>query len=204
MRFSLQVEFDAPDAADAAAVREQLEFFLGRVTQAHSVKGSVVLCDKKGRSVRTPISVYTDGGCISNPDGPGGWGVVIVDPRKSNVELSGGETSTTNNRMELMAAIKALEHIEPDLPLVVHSDSQYVIKGITEWIHGWRKRGWKTASDEQVKNKDLWERLYGLTLRHEINWRWVKGHSGNPGNEQADHLATQGMKQAASRVSAGG
>ena len=137
------------------------------------------------------IEIYTDGACSGNP-GPGGWGVLIVSG-KNRIELLGGERDTTNNRMELMAAIKALEETSEKEPVRLHTDSQYVKNGINQWIISWKRNGWKTASKKPVKNKDLWQTLDALTQNRNIDWRWVKGHSGDPGNEHADALARQGV-----------
>jgi ribonuclease HI len=140
------------------------------------------------------VSIWTDGACSGNP-GPGGWGVILVagEHRK---ELFGGEPDTTNNRMELMAAISALEALKKPCEITLHIDSQYVRQGITQWIHGWKKNGWKTADKKPVKNAELWQRLEEATKRHRINWQWVKGHAGDPMNERADELAREGVKQA--------
>ena len=140
------------------------------------------------------VVIYTDGACSGNP-GPGGWGAVLLwgDKRK---ELKGGEPGTTNNRMELMAAIRALEALNRPCKIELHTDSQYVQKGIHEWIHSWKRRGWKTADGKPVKNDDLWKRLDAARLRHEVDWRWVKGHAGHELNERADELAREGLKEA--------
>lgn len=135
------------------------------------------------------IEVFTDGACLGNP-GPGGWGVLILDDGNAR-ELSGGEANTTNNRMELMAAIRALEETPRGKSIILYTDSQYVKNGITSWIHGWKKNGWKNASKKPVKNRDLWEALDALIEGREIEWRWVKGHAGHPGNERADALASE-------------
>lgn len=137
------------------------------------------------------IEIYTDGACRGNP-GPGGWGAWLKrgDDEK---ELFGGELNTTNNRMELMAAIQALEALNYPCAVRLHSDSKYVLQGITEWMINWKKRGWKTAAKKTVKNEDLWRRLDAVMQNHQIDWSWVKGHSGNPGNERADQLANQGI-----------
>lgn len=137
------------------------------------------------------IEIYTDGACSGNP-GPGGWGVLIVDG-ENRTNLYGGECDTTNNRMELMAAIKALEETNQETPVRIHTDSQYVKNGINQWINGWKRNGWKTASKKPVKNQDLWEALDAQTQNRKIEWQWVKGHSGHPGNEYADSLARQGV-----------
>lgn len=141
--------------------------------------------------VETTIVIYTDGACRGNP-GPGGWGVVL-SCKGSEKELYGGEPQTTNNRMELMAAIKALEALKGSCKIRLSSDSQYVLKGITEWLPNWKKRNWQTAAKKPVKNADLWRRLDAAILIHDIEWVWVKGHSGDPGNEQADRLANLGI-----------
>lgn len=137
------------------------------------------------------VEIYTDGACRGNP-GPGGWGVWLkyADAEKF---LYGGEQETTNNRMELMAAIQALEILKYPCRIKLYSDSQYVLQGITEWMANWKKRGWKTAAKKPVKNEDLWRRLDEVMQKHTINWTWVKGHSGNIGNEKADQLANQGI-----------
>lgn len=142
------------------------------------------------------LYAYTDGACSGNP-GPGGWGALLVAREGDTVvktrELSGGEAETTNNRMELLAAITALETLERDTALTIITDSVYVKDGITKWIHGWKARGWKTAAKKPVKNEDLWRRLDEATKRHDVTWEWVKGHAGHPENEKADELARAGM-----------
>ncbi len=133
------------------------------------------------------VSIYTDGACSGNP-GPGGWGVVLRWG-ETEKELSGGEAETTNNRMELMAAISALEALKRSVACDLYTDSTYVRDGITGWIHGWKKNGWKTAAKKPVKNADLWQRLDKAVARHDVDWHWVKGHAGHPENERADKLA---------------
>ena len=133
------------------------------------------------------VEVHTDGACLGNP-GPGGW-AALLRYRGRERELAGGEAATTNNRMELMAAIAALETLSEACTVTLHTDSQYVRQGITEWMPNWVRRHWKTAGGDPVKNRDLWERLYAATARHTIDWRWVKGHSGDPDNERVDQLA---------------
>ncbi len=137
------------------------------------------------------VVLYTDGACRGNP-GPGGWGVLMQYGQKRK-ELYGGEDQTTNNRMELMAAIAGLEALKRTCQVDIYTDSQYVRKGITEWIHGWKKNGWKTSAKKDVKNRDLWQRLDDSIARHRVNWHWVKGHAGHPGNERADALANLGI-----------
>ncbi|MSS76651.1 MAG: ribonuclease HI [Methyloglobulus sp.] len=137
------------------------------------------------------VIIYTDGACRGNP-GPGGWGVILS--YKGNAkELYGGEPETTNNRMELTAVINALETLTKPCAVQINSDSKYVLQGITEWMDNWKKRGWKTASKSPVKNEDLWRRLDAARLPHNIEWLWVKGHSGNSGNDRADQLANLGI-----------
>jgi len=139
------------------------------------------------------VEIYTDGACSGNP-GPGGWGVLIQLDNK-NIELSGGDNETTNNRMELMAAIKALEKMNKDYKINLYTDSNYVKDGITKWISNWKKNSWKTANKKDVKNKDLWIRLYAAIEGKDITWIWVKGHAGNAGNEQADYLARSALEK---------
>ena len=138
-----------------------------------------------------PVIIYTDGACRGNP-GKGGWGAILRYKGKIK-EIHGGERETTNNRMELMAAISALEALKKPCVVHLHIDSKYVLDGITQWLPNWKKRGWKTASKAPVKNEDLWRRLDLAIQAHEIDWRWVKGHSGNIGNERADALANLGI-----------
>ncbi|MBC8119586.1 MAG: ribonuclease HI [Burkholderiaceae bacterium] len=138
----------------------------------------------------TAVHIYTDGACKGNP-GPGGWGALLLYGAREK-ELFGGETLTTNNRMELMAVIEALQSLTRRCQVVVHTDSKYVQLGITEWLPNWVRRGWKTAAKKPVKNADLWQRLADLAAKHEIDWRWVRGHDGNVGNERADELANRG------------
>lgn len=133
------------------------------------------------------VTVYTDGACRGNP-GPGGWGALLVSGRHEKL-LKGNESRTTNNRMELMAAIMALRELKRPCRVALWTDSEYLRRGITEWIHAWIKRGWKTASRQPVKNAELWRDLHEQTRRHRVEWHWVKGHSGHPGNERADELA---------------
>ncbi len=137
------------------------------------------------------VIIYTDGACRGNP-GPGGWGV-ILNYNGVLKEMYGAEKQTTNNRMELMAAIQALEALTKPCSVQLNSDSSYVLKGITDWLPNWKKRGWKTASKTPVKNEDLWRRLDSVIIKHKIEWKWVKGHSGNAGNERADALANLGI-----------
>lgn len=137
------------------------------------------------------VEIYTDGACKGNP-GPGGWGALLTFDGQEK-ELCGGELSTTNNRMELTAVIEALAALKRPSRVILHTDSQYVQKGITEWIRGWKAKGWKTAAKAPVKNVDLWKRLDELAARHHVDWRWVKGHAGHDGNERADALANRGV-----------
>ena len=139
------------------------------------------------------VDIYTDGACSGNP-GPGGWGV-LIEIDNENIELSGGDRETTNNRMELMAAIKALEEIDKDYEITLYTDSNYVKDGITSWITNWKKNNWKTASKKDVKNKELWIRLDEAIKDKNISWVWVKGHAGNAGNEQADYLARSALEK---------
>ncbi len=143
-----------------------------------------------------PIDVYTDGACKGNP-GPGGWGV-LMKSGTTEKELFGGERNTTNNRMEMMAVIEALASLKRPCAVTMYVDSQYVLKGITEWLPGWKAKGWRTASKQPVKNVDLWQRMDELvaTGGHTIDWRWVRGHNGDPGNERADVLANRGVEVA--------
>ena len=137
------------------------------------------------------VEIYADGACKGNP-GPGGWGALLTANGKVK-EMFGGEHKTTNNRMELMAVISALETLKRPCSVTLYTDSQYVQKGISEWIHAWKRRGWKTADRKPVKNEDLWRRLDAAAHTHRIDWRWVKGHAGNAGNERADELANMGI-----------
>ena len=151
----------------------------------------------------TVVRIFTDGACRGNP-GPGGWGA-LLQWREAERELTGGEPMTTNNRMELMASIAALEALKRGVEAEVYTDSQYVKKGITQWIGDWKKRGWVTAARKPVKNQDLWRRLDEALRRHDVTWRWVKGHAGHPENERADRLARKGLEdaQSAGEVRAG-
>jgi ribonuclease HI len=154
-------------------------------------------------AAREIVDIYTDGACSGNP-GPGGWGAVLLY-RDHEKELYGGEPgSTTNNRMELTAAIEALESLTRPVPVRLHTDSTYVRSGITKWLAGWKRNGWKTADKKPVKNADLWQRLEAAASRHEVDWRWVKGHAGNAGNERADALANRGMAAAMHAPAPGG
>ena len=143
------------------------------------------------------VEVYTDGACSGNP-GPGGWRALLRFKGKER-ELSGGERETTNNRMELMAAIQALEALTRPVRVKLHTDSKYLRDGITEWLPRWKARGWKTADKKPVKNVDLWQRLETAVARHRVEWHWVKGHAGHPENERADALARHGLESALSR-----
>lgn len=142
------------------------------------------------------LYAYTDGACSGNP-GPGGWGVLLIalegDCVLKERTLAGGEADTTNNRMELLAAIKALESLSRASEITVVTDSAYVKNGVTQWIHGWKRNGWRTASKKPVKNVELWQRLDTAQSRHRVQWEWIKGHAGHPENERADELAREGM-----------
>ncbi len=137
------------------------------------------------------VQIYTDGACKGNP-GPGGWGALLRWGEHEK-ELFGGEARTTNNRMELTAVIRALAALERPMRVELHTDSQYVQKGITEWLPGWKRRGWRTADRKPVKNEDLWRELEAQVARHDVRWHWVRGHSGHPENERADALANRGV-----------
>ena len=143
--------------------------------------------------MKEQIEIFTDGACRGNP-GPGGWGVLLRYQGKERT-LHGGEAETTNNRMELMAAIIGLESLKESCKVTLTTDSKYVMSGITDWINNWKKRGWKTASRKSVKNEDLWRRLDDVSQQHEINWLWVKGHSGHRENEMVDALANRGVDE---------
>lgn len=143
------------------------------------------------KTIKPPVVIYTDGACRNNP-GPGGWGV-HMNNGKATRDLFGGELNTTNNRMELMAVIRALEFFDTPRLLTIYSDSTYVVKGMTEYMSAWVARGWRSG-DSLIKNVDLWQRLREAASRHEVNWRWVKGHAGDPGNTRADALANQGLE----------
>lgn len=140
------------------------------------------------------IEIYTDGACRGNP-GPGGWGALLMANGREK-ELCGGERSTTNNRMELTAAIRGLQALKRNCSVTVYTDSEYVRRGIDEWLANWKRRGWKTAGRKPVKNQDLWRALDEAVSDHQVTWRWVKGHAGNPGNERADELANRGLDEA--------
>jgi ribonuclease HI len=143
------------------------------------------------------VVIYTDGACSGNP-GPGGWGAILTAGQHER-EICGGEPATTNNRMELTAAIRALEALKRPCRVELHTDSQYVRQGITEWLAGWKQRGWRTADKKPVKNEDLWRELDAARSRHQVSWRWVKGHAGHPMNERADALARKGLQEARAR-----
>ncbi|MDD3763963.1 MAG: ribonuclease HI [Nevskiales bacterium] len=139
------------------------------------------------------VVIHTDGACKGNP-GPGGWGVLLEYAGRVR-RLKGGEAETTNNRMELMAAIRALEALTEPCAVTLYTDSSYVMQGLTEWLPGWKRRGWRTAANKPVKNQDLWQRLDAAAARHQVEWQWVKGHSGHDGNEEADRLANEGAAE---------
>ena len=141
------------------------------------------------------VEIFTDGACRGNP-GPGGWGVILRSKGREK-ELFGGESATTNNRMELIAVIRALEALKRPSRVRLYTDSQYVQKGISEWVHAWKRKAWRTADKKPVKNEDLWRRLDELAALHEVEWHWVRGHAGHPENERADKLANKGIPDAA-------
>jgi ribonuclease HI len=141
----------------------------------------------------TDVEIYTDGACRGNP-GPGGWGALLLF-NGTKKEICGGELATTNNRMEMMAAIQGLSALSRRCNVILYTDSEYVRRGISEWLANWKNRGWKTANRKPVKNEDLWRELDSLAAQHDIDWRWVKGHAGNPGNERADQLANDGLDE---------
>lgn len=144
-------------------------------------------------ATESTVTIFTDGACRGNP-GPGGWGA-LLQAGATEKELWGGERNTTNNRMELTAVIRALEALKRPVAVRIHTDSQYVQKGISQWIHNWKKNGWRTSDKKPVKNADLWQRLDVLSGQHDVAWIWVKGHAGHPGNERADKLANRGIDE---------
>ena len=149
------------------------------------------MSDASAAPKRPQVTVFTDGACSGNP-GPGGWGAILISgPHRK--ELSGGEANTTNNRMELLGAISALEALKQSSDVIVTTDSVYVKDGITKWIHGWKRRAWQTADKKPVKNVELWQRLDAAQKNHKVDWRWIKGHAGHTENERADELARAGM-----------
>jgi ribonuclease HI len=149
------------------------------------------LTEQEGSAGR--VVIHTDGACSGNP-GPGGWGAILEWGGRRR-EIKGGEAHTTNNRMELMAAISALETLKRPCDVDLHTDSQYLRQGITSWIHGWKRNGWRTADKKPVKNADLWQRLDGAVARHTVHWHWVRGHSGHDLNERADELAREAIAE---------
>jgi ribonuclease HI len=159
--------------------------FSARVGAVHDPRVS----DDEKPEAKPRVTIYTDGGAKPNPDGPGGWGALMISAGKRK-ELSGGEPSTTNNRMELMGAICALEALKRPCVVTLYTDSQYLKNGVTEWMAGWMKNGWRTSDKKPVKNQDLWQRLHAAKSQHEVHWHWVKGHSGHPENDLVDALAT--------------
>ena len=145
------------------------------------------------------VEIFTDGACLSNPGGPGGWGAILRSGRHER-EIYGGDPATTNNRMELMAAIQGLERLTRPSAVHLYTDSQYLRRGITEWLPGWKRNGWMTREKKPVKNVDLWTRLDEAARRHDVHWFWVKGHAGHPENERADQLACRGAEEAATEI----
>lgn len=148
---------------------------------------------KNNAHMNDQIHIYTDGACKGNP-GPGGWGA-LLQYRGRELELFGGEADTTNNRMELMAVIRGLSALKRRSKVLLVTDSKYVMQGMQEWLAGWKRRGWKTASKQPVKNQDLWQQLDELVQQHDVEWQWVAGHTGHPGNERADDLANRGAEE---------
>ena len=190
--FDRRLEFRRVDAPDARIWRAfRIEPVKTHALQLVNKSSSPVLPKAASGS---PVHIYTDGACKGNP-GPGGWGALLLYGDHER-ELFGGENPTTNNRMELTAVIEALGSLKRRCHVIVHTDSQYVRLGITEWLPAWMQRGWKTAAKKDVKNVDLWQRLLDAAAKHEIEWRWVRGHSGNVGNERADELANRGVETA--------
>jgi ribonuclease HI len=199
MKHPRSIDLAVP-AADAPAYRSRAQRGVPGRTQ------DVAALDPQGGSERgsesgiepggaaTPVEIWSDGACKGNP-GPGGWGALLKSGGHER-ELFGGALATTNNRMELTAVIEALAALRRPCVVIVHTDSQYVKQGITEWIVNWRRRGWLTADRKPVKNADLWKRLEQEAGRHRVDWRWVRGHAGDPGNERADALANRGVEQA--------
>jgi len=160
------------------------------------------MASDKASGAESAVTIYTDGGCKGNP-GPGGWGALLIYKGRER-EIHGGEPLTTNNRMELMAAISALEALKRGCAIDLHTDSQYLRNGITEWIGGWKANGWKTAQKKPVKNADLWQRLDAARQRHQVNWHWVRGHGGHPENERAHDLAQLGIAEQQEIIKRGG
>ncbi len=149
--------------------------------------------NREENPMNNQVNLFTDGACSGNP-GPGGWGA-LLRYRDHEKELSGGEPATTNNRMEMLAVIKGLEALKQPMRVLICTDSQYVMKGITEWIAGWKQRGWKTAGRQPVKNMDLWQQLEAALAQHQVEWQWVRGHSGHLENERVDQLARAAIRQ---------
>jgi ribonuclease HI len=159
----------------------------------NSYPSSQVIRIDEQTMIEEAVEIFTDGACKGNP-GVGGWGALLQLNGKER-ELCGGEMLTTNNRMELTAAIRALEALKRPCRVILHTDSKYVQQGISEWVHNWKRRGWKTADKKPVKNEDLWRRLDELAVSHHVKWVWVKGHAGHHGNERADQLANRGIEE---------
>lgn len=198
MRFALQIEFETRSTEEASGIKNAVLKVLaearsvGALTKKAELKGPYQMEKPNGQAM--PVRVYSDGGCIKNPGGAGGWGYRLEFPDGTVKEVCGGEASSTNNRMELLAAIMALEAISPGIPVLLHTDSQYVKRGITEWVPWWIHNGWRTADRRPVKNQDLWERLHAASKAHSVTFKWVRGHAGHAGNERADALAREGMR----------
>lgn len=172
---------------------------LGRA--AHK-EGEPISAEDKAEADMSPVIAYTDGGCWPNPGGPGGWGVMIKGLEMQTVEMVGGERESTNNKMEMQAAIEALRRIGPTTrPVTLYTDSEYLKRGASEWLAGWKRRNWKTAGKKPVKNLDRWQQIDELMkAMPNLTWKWVRGHSGNPGNERADALATLGKEMVAAET----
>ncbi len=167
--------------------------FVSQSASTSEPQNSSAAATSESTAAPTRVVIHTDGACRGNP-GPGGWGAILVSG-KHRKELNGSEAQTTNNRMEMMAAVEALKALTKRCQVVLWTDSEYVKNGITKWVHGWVKRGWKTAAKQPVKNEDLWKALLAQSERHDIEWRWVKGHSGDEGNERADALANEAIDE---------
>ena len=195
MRFSMQLEFKVDDRLVANELRQAIDELAAEASPGLTdltIKGPFACTTVQGAPL--PIRVFVDGACHRNPGGAGGWGYRAEMPDGTVLEACGGESSSTNNRMELQAAVAALEALPQGSLVIVTTDSKYVKNGITEWVHGWIARGWRTYADQPVKNRELWERLLGAAALHQTDFKWTKGHAGHSGNERAHDLANQGMR----------